>query len=114
MKERRIILPRPVQATFDACCVPGLGHSPPKSPFELKETDIHMCPGCVHQGRGRWVRPQDSIHSANIGTCPGLGPVSEQMAFFGPGPCLQRAHSREDARTVPWGDKPLQRIMPNH
>lgn len=34
------------------------------------------------------MRPQDSIHSANMGNCPGLGPVSEQMAFFGPGPCL--------------------------
>lgn len=109
-----MVLPRPIQATFDACCVPGLGHSSRRRPFVLRETDIHMCPGCVRQGRGRWVRPQDSVHLANMGTWPALGPVSEQMAFFGPGPCLQRAHSVEDARTVSWGDKPLQRIMLNH
>lgn len=60
------------------------------------------------------IKLYDSVHVANTGTWTVPGPVSEQMALLGLDPCLQRAHRVEDARTVSWGDDPVQRIMPGH
>ena len=39
-----MILPRPVQATFDACCVPGLGHSSSKN----SRKQIYPCAEAVY------------------------------------------------------------------
>lgn len=107
MRERRTVLPRPIQTTFDAHYATGLRCSPPRRPRCARG---NRSSDWVYRGRARWVRTQDSVQLAKGGIRPVLGPASGRSALFGPGSCLRRAHSVEAARTVVWGDNPMQTL----